>query len=99
MEVKKSITKDELRNIASLARIYLEDHELERLTEDLKDILQYVAKLQKLDVSQTPPTSHVFPLKNVYREDKVKPSLPPQEALKIAPDKHRESFRVPQVIE
>ena len=99
MDGKKTITKDELQDIASLARIHLEGQELERLTQDLESILHYVDKLQKLDVSQTPSTSHVFSLKNVYREDKVKPSIFPQEALKIAPDAHRQCFRVPQVIE
>ena len=99
MDGKKVITVDEVQKIASLARVHLEGRELERLTQDLEGILHYVDKLQKLDVSKTPPTSHVFPLKNVYREDKVKPSLSPQEALKIAPDAHRQCFRVPQVIE
>ena len=99
MDGKSTISQKDVQNIASLARIHLEDHELERLTQDLEGILHYVAKLQKLDVSQTPPTSHVFPLKNVYREDKVKPSISLQEAFKIAPDAHRQCFRVPQVIE
>ena len=93
------ITRNDIQHIAGLARIYLEDHELDRLTGDLEDILGYIGKLEKLDVSQVEPTSHVLPLKNVYRKDIVKPSLKQEEALKIAVAKHNGSFKVPQVIE
>lgn len=93
------IRKDDVQHIAGLARIYLEDHELDRLTRDLEDIVVYIGNLEKLDVSQVEPTSHVLPLKNVYREDVLKPSLQQEEALKIAVAKHNGSFKVPQVIE
>lgn len=93
------ITRNDVQNIAGLARIYLEDQELDRLTKDLEDILGYIGKLEKLDVKEIEPTSHVLPLKNVFREDIVKPSLKQEEALKIAVSKHNGSFKVPQIIE
>ena len=93
------MTRDEIRYIASLARIHLEEKELEHLTKNLDDILHYIAKLQKLDVSQVPATTHVLPLNNVFRPDVVKPSLSQEEALSFAPAKHKGSFKVPQVIE
>jgi len=88
-----------VREIAHLSRIHLNDNEVKRLTKELEGILHYVEKLQKLSVDKTAPTSHVLPLKNVFREDAVKPSLPQSEAIKIAVSKHRGSFKVPQVIE
>ena len=93
------ITPKDVKYIASLSRIHLRDEEIEELTKNLENILHYIAKLEKLDVSKVEPTSHVLPLKNVFREDKVKPSLTQEEALKIAVDKHHGAFKVPKVIE
>ncbi len=93
------LSKDDVRYIASLSRIYLEEHEIEHLQKDLEQILHYVQKLEKLDVKDIQPTSHVLPLNNVYRRDVVKPSLPQADAIKIASVKHKGFFKVPQVIE
>ncbi len=93
------ITRAIIRNIANLSRIHLEDHELDHLTKDLEKILEYVVKLEKLDVKRVKPTSHVLPLKNVYREDIVQASLPQREALQCAVSQQNGSFKVPKVIE
>ena len=93
------LSKDEVLYVASLSRIHLEKEEVEELTKTLGDILQYVEKLEKLDVTQINPTSHVLPLKNVTREDKIKPSLKLEEVLKIAVSRANGSFKVPQIIE
>ena len=97
--MSKIVTNEDVRYIASLARLHLKDDEVAKLTDDLKGTLEYVAKLQKLDVTKIEPTSHVLALKNVYRPDMVTPSLSQQEALAIAVAKHNGSFKVPQVIE
>ena len=93
------LSKDEVLYVASLSRIHLKKEEVEELTKTLGDILQYVEKLKKLDVTRIDPTSHVLPLKNVYREDKIKPSLKREEVLKIAVASADGSFKVPQIIE
>ena len=93
------ITREDVKYIAGLARLYLKNDEIDSLTSNLEDILDYINKLEKLDVSNVEPTSHVLPLKNVYREDVVKPSLPQKEALEIAISEHKGSFKVPQIIE
>ncbi len=93
------ITRKDVQYIAALARIHLEEHELEHLTTNLEGILTYVDQLQKVDVSQVEATSHVVGLANVFRKDEIKPSLSQEEALKIAVAKHGGSFKVPQVIE
>ena len=93
------LSKEEVRYISSLSRIHLEEGEVEYLTRNLADILHYIDKLKKLDVSETPPTTHVLPLKNVYRADKLKPSLSMQDAVNISSHAYKGFFKVPQVIE
>ena len=92
-------SKEEVLYVASLSRIHLANEEVEPLTKTLGDILQYIEKLKKLDVAQVKPTSHVLPLKNIYREDKIKSSLRQEDVLKIAVSHAHGSFKVPQVIE
>ncbi len=93
------ISEKDVKYIAHLSRIHLESQEALHLTKDLEGILHYIEKLQKLDTSRVQPTSHVMPLKNVLRDDIVKPSLKQGEAMKIAVSSHKGSFKVPQVIE
>ena len=76
-----AITKDTVRYVADLARIGLDDKELGDFTKQLDRILDYVHKLKKLDVSKLEPTSHVLEMKNIYREDRVKDSLPASEVI------------------
>lgn len=93
------LSKEDVRYIAHLSRIHLQDQEVERLTKDLEGILHYIEKLKKLDVKGAKPTSHVLPLKNVYREDAVRPSLKQDEVMGISVANQKGSFKVPQVIE
>ena len=92
-------SQDTVKYIAHLSRIHLNDDEIKRLGKNLEDILQYIDKLKKLDIRDIQPTSHVLPLKNVFREDKVRPSLLQKEVMDIAITPHEGSFKVPQVIE
>jgi len=94
-----AIDKDTVRYLANLARIELTDVELEYFTGQLGRILDYVNKLNVLDVEHLEPTSHVLEMKNVYREDVVKKSLPVEEVLKNAPDKQGNLFKVKKIIE
>ncbi len=93
------ISKADVKYVASLSRIHLPEDEAEKLTKNLEGILQYVSKLEKVNVSGIEPTSHVLPLQNVYREDTPRPSLDQKKALKNAPEQHLNSFKVPKVIE
>ncbi|MBU0467475.1 MAG: Asp-tRNA(Asn)/Glu-tRNA(Gln) amidotransferase subunit GatC [Candidatus Omnitrophica bacterium] len=93
------ISKEDVLNIASLSRIHLKDNEIDQLTKNLEDILEYITKLENLDVSNVEPTSHVLALENVYREDTVIPSLGQANAIKISADIQNGSFKVPKVIE
>jgi len=93
------IDRETVRHVALLARLELSEEELEQFAHELGDILDYVAKLNELDTTDVPPTSHSLPLANVMRDDVVKPSLPKEEALANAPDAEDGCFKVPQVIQ
>ena len=89
----------DIEYVARLARIELSAKEKKKLGKDLGSILSYIEKLKKLDVAGLEPMSHVLPLKNVFREDKVKPSLPVDKVLGNAPSAKGDNFSVPRIIE
>lgn len=93
------ISNKDVQHIAGLARIHLRDEEIQPLAQDLEQILNYIATLNELDVTEVEPTSHVFPLKNVMRADEPQPSFTQEEALSFAVDKAQGAFKVPKVIE
>mgnify|MGYP005618384303 CR=1 FL=1 len=93
------ITKETVEHVANLARLYLTEEEKEEMAEKLNSILEYMDKLSELDTKDVPPTSHVIPIQNVFREDEVFDSLPLDEVLKNAPDSEKGFFKVPRVIE
>jgi len=93
------ITAKDVQYVADLARVHLKPDEVDRLTVDLEKILEYIEKLNALDVSDIQPTSHVLPLQNVHRPDRVRPSLSQEEALKISVENKEGGFKVPKVIE
>lgn len=88
-----------VEHIARLARLDLSDEEERLFGSQLSDILRYVEKLDELDTSAVEPTSHVLELTNVMRDDRPRPSLPPDEALSNAPDRVENFYRVPRIIE
>ncbi len=94
-----AIKRDTVKYVAELARIALSEKELGQFTGQLDRILEYVNKLKALDVEGLEPTSHVLEMKNVYREDEVRPSLPVEEVVKNASDKQGNLFRVKKIIE
>ena len=69
------------------------------MVDELNRILDYMKNLNELDTEGVPPTSHVLPISNVFREDVVTPSLPRDQLLANAPSKRQGYFRVPKVIE
>lgn len=93
-----AVTRKEVEHIAELARLELTDSELEEYTAQLNKILEYVEKLNQLNTENVKPLSHPIDSENVFREDVVKPSIDREEALKNAPSKDDEFFKVPKVI-
>ncbi len=95
---KRTINLEQVRYIAHLARLELSLDEEEKFTHQLERILSYVEKLRELDTTNVLPTSHVLPMKNVFREDKLSSSLLPEEALSNAPCRKENYFKVPKVL-
>ena len=93
------LSEENVKQIATLARIHLGQEDFQFLQKDLEKILDYINKLESLSVSDIEPTSHVLPLKNIYRPDQIKPSLSQAEALNFAVESKQGFFKVPKVIE
>ena len=81
--------------MARLARLRLNEDEVERMADEMSKILEHVEKMNELDLDGVEPTSHVVELQNVLREDVPRDSLPRERALEQAPDAARGGFRVP----
>jgi len=92
------ITRDEVAHLASLARIDLDDAELDHLAPQLSVILESVASISSVAGDDVPPTSHPMPLTNVYREDVVVPGLTAEQALSGAPASEQQRFSVPRIL-
>ena len=93
------ITLEQVDHVARLARLELSAADKERMRRELDGILSYIDKLRALDTRDVEPTSHAVPVTNVMRDDVERPSLPQEDMLANAPDRHRDMFRVPRIIE
>jgi aspartyl-tRNA(Asn)/glutamyl-tRNA(Gln) amidotransferase subunit C len=93
-----AVTIKDVEHIAKLAKLEFTDAEKEKFTHQLNQILEYVEQMNKLDTSHVEPLSHVIELSNVFRADEVKQGVSTEEALKNAPSKTEEFFKVPKVI-
>ncbi|MCD6231607.1 Asp-tRNA(Asn)/Glu-tRNA(Gln) amidotransferase subunit GatC [Candidatus Aerophobetes bacterium] len=96
--MKKEIDLTQVRYIAHLSRLELSPEEEEKFTEQLAKILSYVNKLREVNTENVPPTFHVLPLKNIFRDDKLNLSLSQEEALSNAPKHKYKQFQVPRII-
>lgn len=93
-----SLEKSDVARLAALARIDLNDAELERLSGQIGAIVDAVAVVQEAVSEDVPATSHPIPMANVHREDEVRPSLGQDAALSGAPEAEDGRFRVPQIL-
>jgi aspartyl-tRNA(Asn)/glutamyl-tRNA(Gln) amidotransferase subunit C len=94
------ISRDDVAHLAGLARIGLEEQELDRLAGELPKILDSVATVSQalegaVDVAAM---SHPTPITNVFREDAPRPGLGPDEALAMAPEAAEQRFLVPKIL-
>lgn len=89
----------DIEYVAKLARLELSKEEKEKFGKQLGDILRYIEKLNQLDTKNVQPTAHVIPMKNIWRDDEVKPSISRDLIEKIMPQSQDGFFKVPPVIE
>ena len=94
---RSALTNEEVEHIAELAKIELTESEKELFRDQLGRILDYFRKIDELDLKNVEPTTHVIDASNVFRDDEPRPSLPPEDVLKNAPDKEGRYFRAPRV--
>ncbi len=92
------ISEKDVEYIAKLARLEMPPEEKPRMAEHLGEILDYMDKLNELDTSDIEPTSHVLPIRNVFREDKVSNHFPDSDLMANAPQKEKGHYQVPKII-
>jgi aspartyl-tRNA(Asn)/glutamyl-tRNA(Gln) amidotransferase subunit C len=93
------ITPDLVRHLANLARIDVNDQEVELFAGQLGLIVDSMATIKAAVAGDVPATSHPIPMANVYREDVVEPSFTQEQALSAAPDSADGRFRVHAILD
>lgn len=94
-----SLSLDEVRKVAELARLDVPESELSLLGQQLSNILDYVQQLQQLNTENVEPLAHPLDLHDVFRDDEAQPSLDPDQALANAPGRNGNYFSVPAVLD
>ena len=89
------LERDQVLHVAKLARLRLDDDEVEKMASELSHVLDHIEKIRELDLENVPPTSHVVDVVNVMRNDEPWPCLTQEEALDQAPDPVDGFFGVP----
>jgi aspartyl-tRNA(Asn)/glutamyl-tRNA(Gln) amidotransferase subunit C len=92
------LTRDDVAHVARLARLRLDDAELDEFTEQLANVLAHAEDIERLDAGDVEPTAHPLPLRNVFRDDMVRPSVDRDEVLAAAPAAQEGQFRVPPIL-
>ena len=92
------ITKDEVKKVASLARLELNEDEINSHAEQLEKILEYIKQLEKIDTDDVPCTTRAIEVINVFRKDEKKKFDCTEELLELGPSKEDKYFKVPKII-
>lgn len=96
--MSERITRDDVAHVAALARLRLDDDQVETFTAQLAAVLDHAADVEALDLAGIEPTAHPIPLLNVWRSDEPTPTLTNDEALAAAPRAEGGRFRVPTIL-
>jgi aspartyl-tRNA(Asn)/glutamyl-tRNA(Gln) amidotransferase subunit C len=92
------ISIEDVRHVAQLARLGLDDSQLERMAGELDTIIESIGKISDLDLDDVVPTTHALEIVNVFGDDVPHTSLTPEQALANAPDAQDGLFRVPRML-
>ena len=93
------ISAEEIKKIALLSRLNIDDDQIEEVGKQLNDILAYMDLLNQVDITDVAPTAHAVSMRNVMRDDVPHTSLPNDKALQNAPEPEDGYFKVPKVIQ
>ena len=96
--MSESLSIDDVKKVAKLARLALAEDRLAQLTDQLESILHYIDKLKQVDTAGVEPMAHALPVKNILRDDIPQPGLPLDKVLMNAPQTDGPFFKVPKVI-
>ena len=92
------ITKEEVRKVAELARLELNENEINNHAEQLEKILEYIKQLEEIDTNEVPCTTRAIEVINVFRKDKKQNFDCKEELLDLAPSREDEYFKVPKIL-
>ena len=92
------ITKEEVKKVANLARLELNESEINNHAEQLEKILDYIRELEKINTDDVPCTTRAIEVINVFRKDEKKNSDSIEELLELGPSKEDKFFKVPKII-
>ena len=92
------ITKDEVKKVAHLARLELNEDEINKHAEQLEKILEYIKQLEKIDTNDVPCTTRAIEVINVFRKDEKKNYDSTEELLDLGPSKEEKYFKVPKIL-
>ena len=94
----KKITKEEVNKVAHLARLELNEDEINNHAEQLEKILEYIKQLEKIDTDNVPSTTRAIEVYNVTRKDENKNSVCTEELLDLGPSREDKYFKVPKIM-
>ena len=89
--------QQKIQKLAKLARLNLDDKEVEEMVLDFDKMLSFINKLEEVNVNDLQPLIHIHSIKNNYRTDKVLQSTNKKELINLAPEKNSDYFKVPKV--
>ena len=92
------ITKEEVKKVAHLSRLELNENEINNHAEQLEKILDYIRQLEKIDTDDVPCTTRAIEVVNVFRKDENKNSDCNEELLELGPSREDNYFKVPKII-
>ena len=90
------ITREQIKHLAHLSRLELSEVELDEMQGDMTKILDFVAKIESLDLQGVAPLTQMSKSVDVMREDEEANMISKEDALKNAPDANSDYFRVPK---
>jgi aspartyl-tRNA(Asn)/glutamyl-tRNA(Gln) amidotransferase subunit C len=92
------VTKEEVKKVAHLARLELNEDEINKHAEQLEKILEYIKQLEKIDTDDVPPTTRAIEVVNVFRKDNKKDYDSTEELLELGPSREDKYFKVPKIM-